>query len=203
MSASATKRRFAEARAIDISEQAAEHFNDPATAGKLFVPDAAPRARDGTSYDNKIQPLYDTLEEAFPDVDPLEWPAGNMVLFQIRQVPGRTRGGILLTTESRRAEYDNTQIAKVVRVGPLAFHNRTTNEEWPEGAWVKPGDFVRIPKYQGSRFTRPYLRAERETDPRTGEPRQVHETDHVHFALLKDLAVESTTDQPMTIQAYY
>ena len=200
MSATAAKRRLSEARAIDISEQAAEHFNDPATASKLFVPD---RARDGTSYDNKLEPLYDSLEDAFPEVDPLEHPVGNLVLFQVRQVPGRTRGGILLTTESRRAEYDNTQIAKVIRVGPLAFHNRNTNEEWPEGAWVKPGDFVRIPKYQGSRFTRPYLRADVQTDERTGEKRKVFETDHVHFALLKDLAVESTTNDPMTIQAFY
>jgi hypothetical protein len=41
----------------------------------------------------------------------------------------------------------------VISVGELAFKNRTTMEPWPEGNWCKPGDFVRVPKYGGDRWT--------------------------------------------------
>jgi co-chaperonin GroES (HSP10) len=47
----------------------------------------------------------------------------------------------------------NTQIAKVVATGPLAFKNRTTLETWPEGSWCEVGDFVRVPKYGGDRWS--------------------------------------------------
>ena len=57
----------------------------------------------------------------------------------------KTKGGIILTSETRETDAWNTQIAKVLRVGELAFKNRTTMERWPEGNWCEPGDFVRVP----------------------------------------------------------
>jgi hypothetical protein len=41
----------------------------------------------------------------------------------------------------------------VISLGPLAFHHRETLNPWKEGGWVAPGDFVRISKYNGYRFT--------------------------------------------------
>jgi hypothetical protein len=38
-------------------------------------------------------------------------------------------------------------------VGSLAFKNRNTMESWPEGSWCAPGDFVRVPRYGGDRWT--------------------------------------------------
>lgn len=93
-----------------------------------------------------------TLEQAFPEVDPGMKPLGSRVLVQIKTAQAKTRGGIILSTEDRSTEKWNTQVGKVVSLGPLAFRNRNTNETWPEGAWVKEGDFVRVAKYGGDRF---------------------------------------------------
>lgn len=94
----------------------------------------------------------DRYEEAFPSVDPGVEPYGSRVLVQIRRAQNRTKGGIILAAESKETEKWNTQIAKVVRLGPLAFKNRNSLEDWAEGQWCEPGDFVRVPKYGGDRW---------------------------------------------------
>ncbi len=95
---------------------------------------------------------YESLEQAFPDVDPGLLPFGSKVLVQIRTPMLKTKGGIDLTEESRDTELWNTQVSKVMELGPVAFHNRDTLEPWPEGAWFGKGDFVRCPKYGGDRW---------------------------------------------------
>lgn len=92
------------------------------------------------------------LAFAFPDVDPGLVPYGGRVLVQIRRIPSTSKGGIHLIEETKEAEKWNTQIAKVVALGPLAFRNRTTGEPWPEGVWCSVGEFVRVPKYGGDRW---------------------------------------------------
>lgn len=98
---------------------------------------------------------YDTLDQAFPDVDPGLKPFGSKVLVQIRTPMLQTKEGILIPEESRETELWNTQVSKVIVLGPVAFCNRDTLEEWPEGKWVKPGMFVRCPKYGGDRWEVP------------------------------------------------
>lgn len=97
---------------------------------------------------------YETLDEAFPKADPALEPFGSNVLVQLRTPKMKSDGGIVLVEETRAIDADNTQIAKVITLGPLAFHNRETLQPWPEGAWVKPGDYVRVPKYGGDRWLR-------------------------------------------------
>jgi co-chaperonin GroES (HSP10) len=97
-----------------------------------------------------------TLDEAFPSVEPGLIPFGSRVLVQIRSPKKTSAGGIILHNETRETEVWNTQIAKVHSLGPLAFKNRNTMESWPEGAWCKPGDYVRVPKYGGDRWKVPY-----------------------------------------------
>lgn len=92
------------------------------------------------------------LMEAFPDVDCGVMPAGHRVIVQIRTPKSRSKGGIILSAETKETEKWNTQVARVVSVGPAAFRDRKTLEPWPEGAWCKPGDFVRVPKYGGDRW---------------------------------------------------
>lgn len=96
------------------------------------------------------------LQEAFPDVDPGMIPLGSRVLVQLRQAKERTRGGIILSDESKASEKWNTQVAIVRALGPVAFRSRKDLETWPEGEWVKEGDFVRVPKYNGDRFEVPF-----------------------------------------------
>ena len=96
------------------------------------------------------------VNEAFPSVEPGLVPFGSRVLVQIRSPKKTSAGGIILHNETRETEVWNTQIAKVHSLGPLAFKNRNTMESWPEGAWCKPGDYVRVPKYGGDRWKVPY-----------------------------------------------
>jgi co-chaperonin GroES (HSP10) len=96
-----------------------------------------------------------SIDEAFPHIDPGLAPLGSAVLVQIKQPVKKTRSGIHLPTAEKAAERDNTQVAKVLAMGPLAFCNRATQIPWPEGAWVKIGDFVRVPRYGGDRYYMP------------------------------------------------
>jgi co-chaperonin GroES (HSP10) len=97
-----------------------------------------------------------SLVEAFPSVEPGLIPFGSRVLVQIRSPKKTSQGGIILHNETRETEVWNTQIAKVHSLGPLAFKNRNTMESWPEGSWCKPGEYVRVPKYGGDRWTVPH-----------------------------------------------
>lgn len=99
--------------------------------------------------------VEDPLAEAFPVTDPGVEPLGERVLVQLRTVKKVSAGGIVLVPETKETDQWNTQVAKVIRVGPLSFRNRSTGERWPEGEWVKPGDFVRVPRWGGDRWERP------------------------------------------------
>lgn len=94
------------------------------------------------------------LEEAFPDVTPGVKPLGARVLVQLRTVRAKTVSGIVLVDDTRTFNKANTQLGKVIALGPIAFCNRETGKTWNEGVWAEPGQFVRIPKYGGDRFER-------------------------------------------------
>jgi co-chaperonin GroES (HSP10) len=91
------------------------------------------------------------MDQAFPKADPGVVPYGSRVLVQIR-TPKTKVGSIILTDNARDTEKWNTQIAKVISKGPLAFKNRNTLQDWAEGAWCDEGEFVRVPKYGGDRW---------------------------------------------------
>lgn len=96
---------------------------------------------------------YDSIDDAFPAVDPGIIPFGSRVMVQVRRAKSQTSGGIYIPEEARKTEASNTQVAKVAAIGPLAYKNRNTMESWPEGNWCQIGDFVRTPKYGGDRWT--------------------------------------------------
>lgn len=95
------------------------------------------------------------MDEAFPEVDPGVIPLGTRVLVQLMRTTRKSRGGIMLVSETRDTEKWNIQVAKVIKLGPLAFKNRSTQETWPEGMWAEIGDFVRIPRWNGDRVEVP------------------------------------------------
>jgi len=92
------------------------------------------------------------LDWAFPKVDPGATPLGGRVLLQIRRIRKKSSGGLVLVTETQETEKWNTQVAKLVAIGSLAFKKKDTLEPWPEGQWCSVGDYVRAPKYGGDRF---------------------------------------------------
>ena len=112
-----------------------------------------------------------SLQDAFPEVSPGIRPFGTRVLVQLRLVKQQTKSGIILVEDTRQFNKANTQLAKVIDMGPLAFCNRDTGNPWNEGMWAKVGDLVRIPQYGGDRF-------ERELEPGSDEK--------VIFALFQD-----------------
>lgn len=136
---------------------------------------------------NKINIAYDSLADAFPEVDPNCVPCGSSVVVQLKRSKSVTAGGIILTTDSKQTEQWNTQVAKVVAVGPLAYHNRDTMQPWPEGAWVKPGDFVRVPKYGGDRWT---------VQIGAGDDNEIH------FIMFNDLDVRAVVPDPLAMKVY-
>lgn len=95
------------------------------------------------------------LNWAFPRVDPGIKPYGSRVLVQIRRVKRKTQSGIVLVDETQETEKWNTQIAKVVALGPLAFKKRESMEPWPEGIWAQVGEFVRVPRFGGDKWEIP------------------------------------------------
>lgn len=129
----------------------------------------------------------DRLAEAFPDVEPGATPFGSRVLVQFRTPKKTTRGGIILTDETVETEKWNTQVAKVVAIGPLAFRSRDKKTEWPEGAWAHPGDFVRVSKYGGDKWEVPIP----------------GKTELATFAIFNDLdLIAKVTDDPLTMKAF-
>ena len=135
---------------------------------------------------NKVQFAYGSIDEAFPAVDPGVKPFGSRVLCQIRLAKKKTKGGIILTGDTKDTETWNTQVAKVVAVGDLAFKNRNTQEPWPEGSWATPGDFVRVPKYGGDKWTV-----------------KIDDDQEVIFVILNDLdLIGLVTGDPLAMKAF-
>lgn len=130
---------------------------------------------------------YDSLEEAFPEADSGHVPLGERVLVQVRTSKGKSKGGILLPADTKDTEQWNTQVGKMVAIGPLAFKNRKDGTDWPEGAWALPGEYVRVPKYGGDRWQVKY-----------GPGAE----DVALFVLLKDTDLLAKVKDPLTVLAF-
>ena len=99
-----------------------------------------------------------TAKEAllFPKINAGITPFGSRVLVQVRRVRTRRKSGLYMTKEATDTQMDNTCVAKVIAVGPLAYKNRNTMESWSEGSWCEAGEYVFVPKYGGLRWEKPY-----------------------------------------------
>lgn len=97
----------------------------------------------------------DYSKQHFPEVEPGATPCGNQILVQYRTLKSKTSGGIALIPDTQDFNNGNTQVAKLIKIGHIAFRNRTSGEEWKEGAWAKVGDIVITPRWGGFRFEVP------------------------------------------------
>lgn len=127
------------------------------------------------------------IEEAFPLVDPGAIPLGARVLVQMRIAKKRmTESGIILPEETRDTERAQNPIGRVVAIGPLAFKKRDSMEPWVEGSWCEIGDFLRVPKWTGDRWT-----------VRRGDDEQVE------FMIMNDHEViAKVTGNPLEVRAF-
>lgn len=171
---------------------------------------------------NSVEFEYESIEEAFPPVEPGRKPLGHTVLVQIRQPKTKTRGGILLSQDARATEHYNTRVAKVIEVGPLCFTSTHTADrgedmsprftpelvEWPEGPWFRVGDYVEVPQYGGSRFAVKFKAKREEFDPDAGDGNRggmvlKTVTEEAVFALFKAKDIFALiTGNPLQIKAY-
>ena len=136
---------------------------------------------------------YDSLDQAFPEADAGLVPFGSRVLVQKRSPREVTRGGIVVPHETQETEFWNTQVAKVIALGPAAFKNRDSLEVWPEGDWCEVGAFVRVPKYGGDKW---FVDLDDITRQKTG-------ADKAAFVLYNDLdLIGEITCDPMDVIAY-
>ena len=95
------------------------------------------------------------VTEHFPEVESGATPCGNQIIVQLRTLKKKSGGGIILATETQDFNKHNTQVARLVKIGHIAFKDRSTGSEWKEGAWAKVGDIVVCPKWGGFRFEIP------------------------------------------------
>ena len=130
----------------------------------------------------------DAIAEAFPAVDAGIQPFGSRVLIQIRTPKKKSAGGIIIDIHgSNETEKWNTQIGKVVALGPLAFKNRDSMTTWPEGEWCKAGEYVRVAKYGGDRW----------------EVKIPGTNDSAMFVIFNDLdIIGQVTGDPLAIRAF-
>ncbi len=137
---------------------------------------------------NKVTGAYDSLDEAFPPCETGIKPLGYRVLCQIKTSAKKTKGGLYLPDEVRETDQWNTQVAKIIAVGPVAFKHRDTLKDWVEGAWCGPGDFVRVPKYGGDSFS---------SVVGTGDDKV-----EALFVIFRDLDLIAKVEDPLAVKAY-
>lgn len=83
--------------------------------------------------------------EMFPAVDPGHTPTGVRVLIQKRLVASKTKGGIIITENDRKADQNGVAYGRIVGIGSSCFKNGK-DEIAPD---FKIGDYVRFPKWGG------------------------------------------------------
>ena len=82
-------------------------------------------------------------------VDELPTPTGWRILVLPFTPKEKTSGGIIIAQESLDRLRIATNCGYVLKIGPLAYHDK---ERYPTGPWCKKGDWVIFARYAGSRL---------------------------------------------------
>ena len=106
----------------------------------------------GISLPKAIQPQEEP-DENIPAEDratALPEPAGHKLLCIVPDVSDTFENSSLIKADSyMRQEEHATTVLFVLKQGPSAYKDP---ERFPTGAWCKPGDFVLVRTYSGTRF---------------------------------------------------
>ena len=82
-------------------------------------------------------------------IDSLPTPSGWRLLVLPFTPKEKTSGGIIIAQESLDRLRIATNCGYVLKIGPLAYHDK---ERYPTGPWCKKGDWVIFARYAGSRL---------------------------------------------------
>jgi co-chaperonin GroES (HSP10) len=106
----------------------------------------------GISLPKKIQPVEKQDESASAEqkAKQLPDPQGWNILCVVPDVEEKFEGTNIVKADSfMKSEEHGTTVLFVMKVGPLAYGDK---EKFPTGPWCKPGDFVLVRTYSGTRF---------------------------------------------------
>ena len=81
--------------------------------------------------------------------DELPQPSGWRLLVLPFTPKEKTKGGIIIAQESLEKLRIATNCGYVIKMGPLAYHDK---EKFPTGPWCKKGQWVIFARYAGSRL---------------------------------------------------
>ena len=81
--------------------------------------------------------------------DQLPEPSGWRILVLPFTPKEKTKGGIIIAQESLEKLRIATNCGYVIKLGPLAYHDK---EKYPTGPWCKRGEWVIFARYAGSRL---------------------------------------------------
>ena len=81
--------------------------------------------------------------------DQLPEPSGWRILVLPFTPKEKTKGGIIIAQESLEKLRIATNCGYVIKLGPLAYHDK---EKYPTGPWCKKGEWVIFARYAGSRL---------------------------------------------------
>lgn len=147
------------------------------------------------------------LEDAFPVVDSGCQPFGSRIVVQLRS-PKTQSGRIILDDETQDVEKWNTQVAKVVALGPSAFRYRAGPREgelFLEGGWASLGDFVRIPKWNQDKWEVDIDEGTEDVKQYIGDKMEIvkrKKIKQVLFMLVNDLDLLGKITDPLDVKAY-
>ena len=104
-------------------------------------------------YKEEVKSLEETKrldEENIGDIqNELPQPSGWRLLVLPFTPKEKTKGGIIIAQESLEKLRIATNCGYVIKVGPLAYHDK---EKFPTGPWCKKGQWVIFARYAGSRL---------------------------------------------------
>ena len=84
-----------------------------------------------------------------PLLERMPSPTGWRILVLPYRGKAKTSGGVWLPDQAVTQNEISTQVGYVLKVGPLAYEDRS---KFPEGGWCGEGDWVIFARYAGSRF---------------------------------------------------
>ena len=82
-------------------------------------------------------------------------PAGYRILVRIPHLEAQMKryANLVRPEETRRLEEFAQVAAQVIALGPLAYTGKKFGWKWWKRRWCKPGDFVMMRAYSGTRFS--------------------------------------------------
>jgi len=124
---------------------------------KEALPTSAEIPKQHNALEEKYQAASDLTEdkkhldpETIEDQrDQLPEPSGWRILVLPFTPKEKTKGGIIIAQESLEKLRIATNCGYVIKLGPLAYHDK---EKYPTGPWCKKGQWVIFARYAGSRL---------------------------------------------------